>query len=200
MLRKPAYFCLQNVIGKPPGHRKMTTIIPADINDRLLYFDNEVKKYFSFLSDFDYSLEDIKVGQSENFLDFFSHIKFKNGKTSISIHFSTDTIKGATTAFPKTKQRPNADSQVSCFISDDKAFMSVYNLIETKYPTLQPSDNFTIPLISKDVKAEITRVIINYSNFFRDKLTQVLKKEKMYDCYTDRFFDKVFKEINYVDK
>jgi hypothetical protein len=58
-------------------------------------------------------------------------------------------------------------------------------------------ENFIIKVDSGDIKEEITRVVYNYNDFFKIYLTDVLSKEKIYDCYIDRFYDKVFKEINY---
>jgi hypothetical protein len=173
----------------------MTDNIPTDINKRLLYFQDEVKKHFSFLSDYNFTLDKTETGRA-NFLEYYAKFLFKNGDTTLDISFMTDIINGHSTRFPNEKQKPVIDNLVSCTIADSKAFMGVSNFAEAKYPSI-PQDSFTIKLNANDINSEITRVVHNYSDFFRDNLTAVLKKEKIYDCYTDRFYDKVFKEITY---
>jgi hypothetical protein len=170
--------------------------ITPDISDRLKHFQQEIDKYFSFLADFDYVLQNIGIGRTEIFLDYYCNLRYKNGDTLLSIDYSTDIINGQTIAFPDEKQRPVIDNLVSCFISDPNAFMSISQFAEETQPNL-PSDYFSISLHGKDIKEEISRVVKNYSNFFRENLVDVLKKEKIYDCYTDRFYDKVFKEKHY---
>ncbi|MBL7937430.1 MAG: hypothetical protein JNM51_16610 [Bacteroidia bacterium] len=173
--------------------------IPTIINDRILHFEQEVKKYFTFLSDYVYTIDKIEKGRSVNFLDYFCNLKFKSDETSISINFSTDIIEGHTSAFPKSDQRPVIDSIVSCSISDLKALMIVSSFIETKHPEFK-LEALNIRLDQTDVKSEVTKVVFNYSEIFKNNLVEVLKKEKMYNCYTDRFYDKFFEEINYIHK
>lgn len=184
-------------MGKPPSATNMT-ILPDSINDNLNFFQNQVKKYFPFLATFGFTIDKIETGRSENFLDYYCNFHFKNGDTSISINFSTDIVNGHKTAFPKIEQRPVVDSQISCFISDNNAFMSVDSFAKTMYKELT-LDKFTIPIGTSNLQSEITNVIESYSSFFQDKLTDVLKKKKIYNCYTDRFNDKVFNEIIYAD-
>jgi len=173
-------------------------LIPGVINERLIHFQNEVNKNFSFLNDFGYALDKIENGRAENFLNYFSNFFFRNGETKISVDFSTDNINGIRTAFPNLKEEelPVFDNNVSCSIHDTNAFMSIDNFIETQFPEIS-TDNFTIKVTAVNIKNEITRIIENYSDFFRTYLTDVLQKNKIYDCYTDRFYDKVFKEIHY---
>jgi hypothetical protein len=175
------------------------TEIPKDIQKRLIHFQEAVEKHFSFLAGYGYNLRKIESGRTKNFHYYFCHFEFNNGDTSIRVNFSTDIIKGHTIGFPKLEQRPIVDNQISCFVSNAKARMGVSCLAETKYPEWSP-DNFTIDLSSKTAKSEITRVVQNYTTFFHDKLVGVLKKEKMYNCYTDRFNDKIFEEIIYANK
>ena len=47
------------------------------------------------------------------------------------------------------------------------------------------------------LEPEISKVTKNYSDFFKERLISVLEKKLIYDCYTDKFYDKVFKEIRY---
>ena len=173
-------------------------LLPVVINERFTHFQNEVNKNFSFLYDFGFALDKIENGRTENFLNYFSNTSFINRETKIRIDFSTDIISGMKTAFPNLKGEdlPVFDNNIYCSISDNNAFMSIDNFIETRFPKIS-KDYFTIKITSVDIKNEITRVIENYSDFFRTYLTDVLKKEKIYDCYTDRFYDKVFKEIHY---
>ena len=176
----------------------MTNIkeIPEDIYGRLKHFQDEVNKHFSFLTDFNYVLENLEIGRTDAFLNYFCNFSYRNGDTLIRIDYSTDIIKGQTLAFPKEKQRPVVDNLVSCSISDPNAFMSVGQFAEETQANL-PQDHFSISLDTKNAKEAITRVVKNYSNFFQDNLASVLKKEKIYDCYIDRFYDKVFKEKHY---
>lgn len=169
--------------------------IPTNINIRLIYFQEEVKKHFSFLTDYGFTLYKIETGRA-NFLEYYSKFLFKNGETSLDISFMTDIINGHSTKFPQEKQKPIIDNLVTCTIADSNAFMSVSNFVRTKYPSI-PQDNFSIKLDAKDINIEITKVVRNYSDFFHENLVPVLKKEKIYACYTDRFFDNVFKEIIY---
>jgi len=100
------------------------------------------------------------------------------------------------TAFPKENESPVIDDRISCSISDLNAFMSIDSFAAETQPNL-PQDYFSITLNTKNLKDGITRVVKNYSNFFQENLVSVLRKEKIYDCYTDRFYDKVFKEKHY---
>lgn len=176
----------------------LINIIPGVINERLIHFQNEVNKNFSFLNDFGYALDKIENGQAENFLNYFSNFSFRNRETKISVDFSTDIINGMRTAFPNLKEEelPAFDNNIYCSIYDTNALMSIFSFIETQFPEIS-TDNFTIKVTAVNIKNEITRVTENYSDFFRTYLTDVLKKNKIYDCYTDRFYDKVFKEIRY---
>jgi|JI10StandDraft_1071094.scaffolds.fasta_scaffold134731_3 hypothetical protein len=173
--------------------------IPTIINDRISHFEQEVKKYFSFLSDYGFTIDEIEKGRSVNFLDYFCNLKFKNDETCISINFSTDIIEGHTSAFPKAEQRPVVDSIVSCSISDPKALMIVSSFIETKHPEFK-LEVLNVRLNQTDVKSEVTKVVFNYCEIFKNDLVNVLRKEKIYNCYTDRFYDKFFEEINYLHK
>ena len=175
-----------------------TNLIPEEINERLIHFQNEVNTNFSLFSDFGYTLDKIENGRSENFLDYYSKFSYRNKDTEISIDFSTDIINGMKTAFPKLKERelPAVNNSIYCSICDANALMSIHSFIETKFPEISIED-FTIKLDIVNIKDEITRVIKNYSDFFRTHLVDVLQKNKMYECYTDRFYDKVFKEIHY---
>jgi hypothetical protein len=92
--------------------------ISADINDRLLHFQEEVKKCFLFLTHFNYSLEKIETGRTNNFLNYYCNFSYQNSDTSISVDYSTDIINGQTIAFPQVEQKPVIDDLVSCSISD----------------------------------------------------------------------------------
>ena len=170
--------------------------IPTDINKRITHFENEVARLFSFLNDFSYIPQQIEKGKTETFNEYFSKFCFKNGDTSITIEFTTDIINGHTIAFPQVKERPVIDNLISCFITDKNAFMSVSDFAEAKHLKIS-DDYFGIKLNTKNIQEEITRVLNNYSDLFRNNLIDVLNKEKIYNCYTDRFYDKVFKEIHY---
>ena len=170
--------------------------IPLEINNRILHFQSEVIKHFAFLADYNYIPDKIEIGRTENFFEYYSKFCFKNGDTSINIDFETDIINGHTIKFPQVKQKPVIDSLVSYSISDKIAFMSIECYIEEKHPEIL-KDGFNISINSQNIKEEITRVVENYSTFFQNNLVSVLKKEKIFDCYTDRFYDKVFKEIPY---
>jgi len=172
--------------------------IPIEFKKRLLFFKNMVSEQFSFIQDFNYILDKVEIGQKENFKDYFFEFTYANGDTVIKIHFSTDIINGIKMAFPKSEEKelPGVDSQITCFICDKNAFMSIDSFIETKFPEIS-TDDFTIKSGSSDLELEIIRVVKNYSNFFKTNLTAVLEKRTIYDCYTDRFYDKVFKEIRY---
>jgi hypothetical protein len=170
--------------------------IPADINDRLLHFQEEVKKCFLFLTDFNYSLEKIETGRTDNFLNYYCNFFYQNGDTSVSVDYSTDIINGQTIAFPQVEQKPVIDDLVSCSISDSNAFMSIDQFARETQPKLS-EDYFTIGQNRKGIKEEITRVVENYAHFFRNHLYDVLQRKKIYDCYIDRFYDKVFEEKHY---
>ncbi|MNJ90814.1 hypothetical protein D3C87_84540 [compost metagenome] len=171
--------------------------ISTEIKNRLLFFQNQVLEQFSFLPNFGYSLDKVESGQTDNFKDYFSTFKFSNGETVIRIHFSTDIINGAKTAFPnvKDKELPIMDNLISCSISDKIAFMSMHRYIETTFPEIL--EDFMIKLCAPNLEAEVTRVTKKYANFFETNLISVLQKKLIYDCYTDRFNDKVFEEIHY---
>ncbi len=169
--------------------------IPQNINERLLHFQTEVKQYFSFLNDYGYILSKIEIGQKENFLNYYCNFSFLNGKTFISIDYSTDIIKGQTLAFPQVKQRPVFDNLISCSISKDDAYMSVGQFIEISQSQMTVND-FSIPIDSKNIFDDITKVVRNYSSFFQNNLADVLLKKKMYNCYTDRFYKKIFEEVS----
>ena len=137
-------------------------------------------------------------GQTDNFKDYFFEYTYSNGDTILKIKFSTDIINGMKTVFQQLKEEelPAVDSQITCSIWDKNAFMSIHSYIETKFPEL-PNETFAINRDAFDLTSEILRVTKNYSDFFRANLTPVLEKKMIFDCYTDRFYDKVFKEIHY---
>jgi hypothetical protein len=170
-------------------------IIPININERLTHFEKEVKVKFSFLVDYGYILKSLLKGRTENFLDYFCKFDFEKEDTSIRIYYSTDILNGNLIAFPQEKERPLTDNNISCFISDKNAFLSVGQFAETIVQ--KPKDAFWINMEASDIQMEISRVVKNYNQFFQDHLMDVIRQEKMYDCYTDRFYDKVFKEIHY---
>jgi len=172
--------------------------IPLHIEKRLSFFKNQVNERFSFLKDFNYFLNSEQSGRTENFKDYFSEFRFANGDTVISVHFSTDIIEGMKMSFPRLKQEelPVVDSSITCFIRDKNALMSVDDYVELKFPDI-PADDFRINLGSPDLEIEIAKVTKNFSSFFKANLKSVLEKEVIYDCYTDRFYNKVFKEIHY---
>jgi hypothetical protein len=172
--------------------------IPDEFEQRLYFFEGEVRNCFSWLYEYGYILDTIETNRTENFLDYYSVLSYKNENTIIKIHYSTDIINGIKTAFPKLEkdQLPFVDNQISCSIRDNNALMSIASFVEAKFPNI-PMENFIIKVDSGDIKEEITRVVYNYNDFFKIYLTDVLSKEKIYDCYIDRFYDKVFKEINY---
>jgi len=171
--------------------------IPSDIKKRLLFFKDGVREEFSFLRDFNYFLDEEEFGRTENFKNYFFKFSFRNVDRLINIHFSTDIINGMKISFPSLKEEelPSVDSSISCSIWDKTVFMSVHSYIETKFPDI-PQDDFTIKMGSLELELEITKVIKNYSDFFKTNLTSVLEKKIIYNCYTDRFNDKVFKEIH----
>jgi hypothetical protein len=157
-----------------------------------------VNEHFDFLKEFDFIMNKEQYGRTENFKDYFSEITYKNEDTVLKIHFSTDIIDGRKQAFPKLKEEelPVVDSQITCSIWDKTAFMSIASYIESKFPEIS-KENFTIKLGSSVIEKDISRVTKNYSDFIKSNLTSVLEKKLIYDCYTDRFYDKVFKEIHY---
>jgi hypothetical protein len=169
--------------------------IPSDVSERLLHFQEQVQKHFSFLIEFNFCLEEIKRGQSD-FLEYYSKFIFKKDDLIIDICFTTDIIKGHTTKFPQVQQKPVIDNLVSCFISDTKALMSVECFAETMNSAHSETD-FSIDIKSENVKDEVSRVVVKYSDFIQKHLVDVLTKEKMYDCYTNRFYEKIFKEFHY---
>lgn len=170
----------------------------TEFKDRLDFFSNLAREQFSFLQDYNFTLDKEESGQTENFQDYFLELTYTNGETVIKIHFSTDIVNGTKTAFPKLKDNelPVVDSQITCSIWDTNAFMSVHCYIETRFPEIS-AETFRIKLGSSDLKSEITRVTKNFSDFFKANLISVLERNVMYDCYTDRFYDKVFKEVHY---
>lgn len=172
--------------------------IPFDFKERLLFFKYQVNEYFDFLKEFDYFLDEEQYGRSEDLTKYFSEFKYKNGDTVVKINFYTDIFNGNKKAYPKLtpEELPIIDSLISCSIWDKKAFMSIPCFIELKYPQIS-YDNFMIKLDSSDLEKDISRVMKNYSDFFKNNLTSVLQKKIIYDCYTDRFYDIVFKEIQY---
>jgi len=173
--------------------------IPYNIYENILHFQTEVQKYFSFLNEYNYILSEIEIGQKENFLNYFCNFLFINDETIINIEYSTDIINGYNIAFPQIKQKPVIDNLISCNISDSNAFMSIQQFAELFQPQISKNE-FSINLDSKNILIEITNVVRNYSIFFQKNLTTVLKKEKIFDCYTDRFNHKVFNEIKYSTK
>jgi len=176
---------------------KKTNQIPIEFENRLVFFKSQVKIRFSFLEDFNFTLTKEERGQTETFKDYFIEFTFTNGETVIKIHFNTDIINGRKTAFPELKddELPCVDSQITCFIWDKNAFMSVHSYVEYKFPEIS-AESFTISG-STDLESEIKRVTINYGDFIKTNLTEVLEKKTIYDCYTDRFYDKIYKEIHY---
>lgn len=177
---------------------KKDSEIPLQFKERLLHFRNQVHEHFDFLKEFEFKLDNEQNGRTENFKDYFSKCGYINGDTVLKINFSTDIVNGMKTAFPKLKEEelPSVDNQITCFIWDKAAFMSIHSYIDSKFPEIS-ADNFTIKLETSDVEKEISRVVKNYSDFFKSNLISVLEKKIIYECYTDRFFDKVFKEIHY---
>ena len=171
----------------------MKVNIPNNIKERLVHFQEEVKKYFSFLANYGYSHDKVEMGRKDLLLDYYCEIIFKNGNTKISIGYSTDALNGSQIAFPDVKEKPIFDNLISCYISDSNAFMSIRSFAEAKLP----AGHFLIPLNVENLDFEISRVLKNYADFFQNNLIDVLKKDKIYDCHTDRFNDKIFKEINY---
>jgi hypothetical protein len=166
--------------------------------NRLEFFSRSAKEQFSFLNDYDFSLNKEERGQTEKFEDYFSELTYIKGKIAIKIHFSSDIINGMRKAFPKLNddELPVLDSQITCSIWDPNAFMSVHSYIEKMFPET-PVGTYTIELGTLDLNSEITRVLKKYAEFFKAHLTSVLEGNIIYDCYTDRFYDKVFKEIHY---
>jgi hypothetical protein len=172
--------------------------IPLQFKTRFLLFKNQVREHFDFLKDYKFKLDKEENGRTENFKDYFLKFTYINGDTVLNIHFSTDIVNGMKTAFPKLRDEelPVVDSQITCSIWDKAAIMIIPNYIELKFPEIS-SDNFTIKPGSSDLEKQISRVVKNYSDFFQSNLISVLEKKIIYDCYTDRFYDKVFKEIHY---
>jgi hypothetical protein len=170
----------------------------TEFKDRLDFFSNLAREQFSFLQDYNFTWDKEESGQTENFQNYFLELTYTKGEIVIKIHFSTDIINGMKTAFPKLKDNelPVVNSQVTCSIWDTNAFMSVDSYIETKFPEIS-NDTFKIKLGACDLKSEITRVTKNFSDFIKAKLSSVLEGKVIYDCYTDRFYDKIFKEIHY---
>jgi hypothetical protein len=173
-----------------------TLQIPANIQNRLNHFTEEVNRNFHFLSHLGFQLEKIESGRTDNFLDYYCYFSYQNGDTTISIRYSTDIINGQTTALPQVDQRPIIDNQVSCSISDSNAFMNVSQFAQITQPKL-PENYFTIEKTSDNIKADITKVVQNYAHFFNEHLNDVLQKKKIYNCYVDRFYDTVFNEKHY---
>jgi len=172
--------------------------IPTKFKDRLDFFSNLASEQFSFLQDYNFALDKEESGQTENFQDYFLELTYKKRETVIKIHFSTDIINGMKTVFSKLKDNelPVVDSQITCSIWDTNAFMSVHSYIETRFPEIS-DETFRIKQGTSDLKSEISRVTKNFSDFIKANLTPVLERKVIYDCYTDRFYDKVFKEIHY---
>jgi hypothetical protein len=173
--------------------------IPIEFKDRLAFFFNLAKEQFSFLQNYNFSLDKEESGQTENFKDYFLELTFTNGDTVIKINFSTDIINGMKTAFPSLKKNelPVVDSQITCAVWDTNAFMSIDSYVETRFPEIS-GETFRIKLGVSDLKSEIARVTKSFSDFFKVNLILVLEKKVIYDCYTDRFYDKVFREVHYL--
>jgi hypothetical protein len=174
---------------------KETYDIPSPVLPRMLHFQDEAIKQFSFLSDFNYGPGIVEVKRNENFLYYYCSITFLNHETSVSINYSTDLINGHKTAFPQLTERPSNDNIIFCSINDPNAYMDV-ELYANKIRHGVSTNYFTID-DQLDINMEITRVVKNYSDFISNSLTDVLNKKKIYSCYIDRFYDEVFKEINY---
>jgi hypothetical protein len=175
----------------------LKTIIPNEIQERLRFFEDEVKKYFLFLSeDYNYSLDTIETGRRTLLLDYYCDLIFKNGSSIINISYSTDILNGSLTAFPAVKQRPGIDTLISCNISDISAYMNVSEFALTTQPALN-SNLFSIAPDTENITGAISSILINYSNFFKNNLVEVLKKQKIYSCYINRFDEKVFEEKSY---
>jgi hypothetical protein len=172
--------------------------IPFEFNTRLLFFKNQVNECFNFLNDYNFEWDKEEKGQTENFNDYFLGLTYTNEGTYLNIHFSTDIVNGMKTAFPQLKEEelPGVDSQIICSIWDKNAFTSVHTYAEIRFPQMS-NDKFTIDKGASELNVEIARVTKNYSDFFKANLISLLEKKLTYDCYTDRFYDKVFKEIHY---
>ena len=172
--------------------------IPIEFQDRLDFFSKLAREEFSYLQDYNFTLEKEESGQTVNFHDYFLELSYSKEETVIKIHFSTDIINGIKTAFAKLKDNelPVVDSQITCSIWDKNAFMSVHSYIETRFPEIT-NETFRIKPGASEIKSEIIKVTKNFSNFIKANLTSVLEGKVIYDCYTDRFYDKVFKEIHY---
>jgi hypothetical protein len=172
--------------------------IPIEFESSLFFFKSQVYKYFSFLQDYKFTLTSEESGRTKTFKDYFIELSFTNGDTVIKIHFSTDIINGWKIAFPELKddELPCVDSQITCSIWDKNAFMSIHSFVEAKFPEI-PKDRFKIILGCPDLDKEIKRVTKNYGEFIETNLTEVLEKKTIYDCYTDRFYDKIFHQIHY---
>jgi hypothetical protein len=172
------------------------TPIPDDINKRLIIFQDNISKYFSFLTVYGYSLEKIEAGRKTPLLDYYCELIYKNFDTTIGISYNTDILKGSLIAFPNEKERPVIDNLISCYISDPNAYMSISKFAETIQPMISP-DKFTIDIAAENIIYEIERVVSNYSDFFQNYLIDVLRKQKIYNCYTNRDYDRVFEEKHY---
>ena len=168
--------------------------IPDIIHDRLVHFNNETSNHFSFLYKEGYDLHLKEKGRTDNFLDYYSKFEFRKGDTSLRVYYSTDIIRRHRIAFPKL-EHPTEDNSISCFISDDKAFMTVDLYAETVIPGF-PKEQFEFDS-SANIQSEISRIVKSYSSFVEEQLMNVIRREKIYSCYVDRDYEKVFKEFNY---
>jgi hypothetical protein len=175
---------------------RATQKIPINISNRVMHFKKKIENRFSFLVDFNYLLEKIEIGRTNDFLNYYCNFSYQNGDTFVRIEYSTDIINGQTIAFPHVEQKPIYDNVISCFISDSNSFMSIDLFAKETQSTLS-DDYFKIAQNEEIVKQEIARVVENYVSFFRNHLVAVLQKKKIYNCYIDRFYDKVFEEKHY---
>src|ERR1035437_10682178 len=170
--------------------------IPKDIEERLKYFQEEVEKYFSFLSKYGYILDKVETGRKDHLLDYYCELTFINGTTKIWINYDTDILNGSLIAYPNEEQRPVIDNFISINIIDPNAFMDINQFAETIHSKYHV-DDFSIEIDIENINYEITRVLKNFADFFQSNLVEVLKKQKIYECLTNRFYEKIFREIPY---
>src|ERR1017187_7011138 len=105
--------------------------IPNNIEERLKHFQEEVTRYFPFLSEYGYILDEVKSGWDNRMHDYNCRIIYKNGETKIDIKYSTDILKGNLDAYPNEKQRPVIDNLISIHINDPNAFMFINQFAKT---------------------------------------------------------------------
>jgi hypothetical protein len=175
----------------------MTTseIIPEHINNRLLLFKDQVDRSFSFLNQFNFSLDKFQLGRNEVTFHYFCDFSFRNGSVVLNINYKTDIINGFKRAHPELKAFITEDDSISSTITAPNGFLIVKLFKQITRP-VKGICYFEIDS-TRDINIEIERVTNNYSEFILSDLAEVLSKKIMYECCFDRYNDIVFEKRYY---